>query len=73
MNNNTKNYLIRMMTAIQVLSVIIIIFHLVGLFLLSGSGHEISEKKEFLFFRNIGGAFLIIVVLFFIKKNLNEK
>ncbi|MEY4541311.1 MAG: hypothetical protein RLZZ306_3068 [Bacteroidota bacterium] len=67
---NNKIIIIRYLTATQWVAGIIILLHLVGLFLLFGSGHILTDKKALLFFRNIVVLLAIIVLIHFIKKRI---
>jgi hypothetical protein len=72
MNNKNTDALLRLLTAIQWVAGIIIFFHIIALFLLLGSGHIISERKELLFFRNIIFLLGLIISILFIKNRIRK-
>ena len=73
MNNKNTNTILRYLTAIQRVSGIVIFFHIVALFLLFGSGHELSEKKGFLFLRNIVFLIGLIIGILLIKNRIRNQ
>ena len=71
MRNNDKITIIRLLTSIQWIAGIIIILHLIGLFLLLGSGHNLTGRNGNLFLRNISFLLSLIVIIHFSKRKLS--
>lgn len=71
MRNNDKITIIRLLTALQWVAGIIIILHLIGLFLLLGSGHNLTGRKGNLFLINISFLLSLIIIIHFSKRKLS--